>query len=342
MAKRTGNTSFALNSARSAKNDEFYTQLQDIENELCRYASQLKGKAVFCNCDDPAESNFFLYFVLNFKKFELKRIITTHYVSTGQSYKIEVGNANMAKKIAETIQQGYDFNSEVNRVALKALDVLTPLQENGDFRSPECIELLKRSDAVITNPPFSLWREYVAQLIEYRKLFLIIGNVNAITYKEIFPLIKENKMWLGESISSGDRKFGVPDDYPLNATGCGIDKNGYRFIRVKGVRWFTNVSTKTSKRHEELRLYKTYNATAYPKYDNYDAIEVSKVAEIPVDYNGVMGVPITFLDKYNPQQFELIGSNRGVDQDPNGVYGRGSFLDGKETFKRLFICRKQT
>ncbi len=189
---------------------------------------------------------------------------------------------------------------------IKAFD----LRGDGDFRSQECIEFLKQSDIVVTNPPFSLFREYVAQLAEHDKEFLIIGSINAINYKEIFPLIKDNKMWLGLSISSGDREFGVPDHYPLNAASSRIDNNGKKFIRVKGVRWFTNLNHK--KRHEELILYKHYSAEEYPQYDNYDAIEVSKTKEIPMDYQGVMGVPITFLDKFNPDQFEILGLSQKV------------------------------
>jgi hypothetical protein len=179
------------------------------------------------------------------------------------------------------------------------------LKGDGDFRSAECIELLKQADIVVTNPPFSLFREYVAQLVKYNKKFLIIGNVNAISYKECFHLIKENRMWLGASIHSGDREFGVPDDYPLNAAGYRIDNEGKKHIRVKGVRWFTNLDYK--ERHEDLILYKTYNPQEYPKYDNYDAIEVSKTADIPCDYSELMAVPITFFDKYNPEQFEILG-----------------------------------
>lgn len=189
--------------------------------------------------------------------------------------------------------------SDVEMLLKNDRNVLTRLEGNGDFRSPECIELLKQADIVVTNPPFSLFRENVAQLIEYEKKFLIIGNVNAITYKDCFQLIKENKMWIGASIHSGDRAFTVPDDYPLSAAGCGVDNSGRKFIRVKGVRWFTNLDYK--ERHEDLDLYKTYTPEEYPKYDNYDAINVDKTADIPINYDGVMGVPITFLDKYNPE-----------------------------------------
>jgi hypothetical protein len=189
-----------------------------------------------------------------------------------------------------------------------------PLKGDGDFRSAECIELLKEADIVVTNPPFSLFREFVALMMEYEKKFLIIGNVNAITYREVFPLFMQNKIWLGASIHSGDRKFHVPDNYELNAATCGIDKEGKKFIRVKGVRWFTNLDYQ--ERHEDLILYKSYSPNEYPQYDNYNAIEVSKTESIPCDYDGVMGVPITFLDKYNPDQFEIIGlgiSNSGIE-----------------------------
>ena len=352
MAKRTGNDNSALNLAKSAKNDEFYTQLSDIEKEMRYFRKEFRGKTIFCNCDDPYESNFFKYFASRFNSLGLKKLIATCYVgspiankqlslfddesaenkTTRNPHKIEIS------EVPVNPEKGFSLD-DVAYLLRNKKNVLTRLKGDGDFRSQECIELMKRSDIVVTNPPFSLFREFVAQLDEYRKDFLIIGNVNAITYKEIFRLIQENKIWLGESIYNGDRKFVVPDYYPLDAAGCGIDENGQRFIRVKGVRWFTNIQTRKSKRHEELTLYKRYTPKEFPKYDNYDAIEVAKVVEIPMDYDGVMGVPVTFLDKYNPKQFEIVGSNRGVDQDPNGVYGRGSFLNGKETFKRLFIRR---
>jgi hypothetical protein len=202
----------------------------------------------------------------------------------------------------------------------------------GDFRSRECVELLKEADIVITNPPFSLFREYVAQLVAHGKLFVIIGNINAVTYKEIFKLIKEDKLWLGESIHSGDREFRVPDYYPLNAAGYRIDDRGNKFIRVKGVRWFTNIDNPN--RREEIPLYKKYSPTDYPRYDNYDAIEVGKVAEIPVDYNDPMGVPITFLDKYNPNQFEIVKFRKGDDE-------KDLTINGKIPYFRILIRRKR-
>jgi hypothetical protein len=287
-----------LNKAKEAKKDEFYTQLEDINNELRHYREHFRGKTVLCNCDDPRISNFFTYFAYNFEFLGLKRLITVCY----KNQNMNLFSHNACEQAVYLIYDG-DKNGN-NTPDAEEIGVL-PLKGDGDFRSQECIELLKQADIVVTNPPFSLFREYVAQLIEYDKKFLIIGNVNAITYKEIFPLIKQNKMWFGASIHSGDRKFWVPDDYELNAAGCGIDETGRKFIRVKGVRWFTNLDYK--ERHEDLILYKKYTPEEYPIYDNFDAIEVKKTGEIPCDYNGIMGVPITFLDKFNPDQFEIIG-----------------------------------
>jgi hypothetical protein len=285
MAQKVSNSN--LKKAKAGKNDEFYTQLCDIERELGHYKDHFKGKVVFLNCDDPEESNFYFYFAQNFEFLGLKKLISTHFEAEKPSYKLEI--------VADINNDG-----KINKLDT----VKTPLKQNGDFRSPECIEILKEADIVITNPPFSLFRDYVAQLMEYGKKFAIIGNVNAITYKEIFKLIKENKIWFGHSIKSGDREFGVPQDYPLNAASCRVDENGNKFIRVKGVRWFTNLDYK--ERHEDLILYKTYNETDYPKYENFDAINVDITKDIPMDYKGAIGVPITFMDKYNPDQFEII------------------------------------
>lgn len=310
-----------LHTAKATKNDEFYTQLEDIENELKYYKDYFKGKVVYCNCDgflNKEKSNFFMYFSLNYEFLGLKGLICTKYNPNGKGKKYEYyGDLN---------GNNYPDEEEV---------FTSELEGDGDFRSEECIELLKKCDIVCTNPPFSLFRQYVAQLFEYKKDFLIIGNVNAISYKEVFPLIKENKMWLGVSITSGDRKFVVPDNYPLNAAGCGIDENGKKYIRVKGVRWFTNLDHK--KRHEELLLYKKYNEEEYPKYDNYDAIEVGKTKDIPMDYNGIMGVPITFLDKYCPEQFEIVGQMMTTKvTEFNFGY---PYIDGKKKFARLLIKR---
>ena len=310
-----------LHTAKATKNDEFYTQLEDIENELKYYKDYFKGKVVYCNCDgflNKEKSNFFMYFSLNYEFLGLKGLICTKYNPNGKGKKYEYyGDLN---------GNNYPDEEEV---------FTSELEGDGDFRSEECIELLKKCDIVCTNPPFSLFRQYVAQLFEYNKDFLIIGNVNAISYKEVFPMIKENKMWLGVSITSGDRKFVVPDNYPLNAAGCGIDENGKKYIRVKGVRWFTNLDHK--KRHEELLLYKKYNTEEYPKYDNYDAIEVGKTKDIPMDYNGIMGVPITFLDKYCPEQFEIVGQMMTTKvTEFNFGY---PYIDGKKKFARLLIKR---
>ncbi len=308
-----------LGKARDAKKDEFYTQLTDIEKEMRYYRKHFKGKTVFCNCDDPFESDFFKYFVLNFNQLGLKKLIATCYSGSpiaGQQLTLfdvlggddENGNKPykaVVTKVYDTTGDGGVDMFDVAELFKSGENKLTELQGDGDFRSEECLALLDESDIVITNPPFSLFREYVSVLMEHKKSFIIIGNVNAITYKEFFPLLKNNEVWIGPSIRSGDRKFYVPDDYPLNAAGCGVDENGRRFIRVKGVRWYTNLDLK--QRHEKMILVKRFNEADYPKYDNYDAIEVSETQNIPCDYSGQMGVPITFLDKYNPDQFEILG-----------------------------------
>ncbi len=307
-----------LNAAKVAKKDEFYTQLSDIERELQHYWQHFRGKVVLCNCDDPYESNFFKYFALRFNQLGLKKLICTCYNGspvTGNELAIHFDgfDDDEPKKIAYKVEitEVKDENgdgavdlSDVQYLLKNDKNVLSILK-TGDFRSQECIELLKEADIVVTNPPFSLFREYIGQLMEYGKKFLIIGNMNSITCKEIFPYVQNNKMWIGPSISSGDRKFYVPDDYPLNAAGCGVDFDGKRFIRVKGVRWFTNLDH--NKRHEDLDLVCRYTEDEYPTFDNFDAIEVGKTSDIPYDYDGIMGVPITFLDKYNPAQFEILG-----------------------------------
>lgn len=266
-----------LQAARRAKKDEFYTQLSDIDKELRHYKSHFKDKVVYCNCDDPRVSNFFRYFSLKFEHLGLKKLITTCYK-----------NQQMEMFSRHDVERGivleYEGDQDGNRRADSSEIEVTHLNEDGDFRSAECIELLKQADIVCTNPPFSLFREYVAQLMKYEKKFLIIGNMNSVTCKEIFPLIKANKMWYGPSISSGDREFGVPDHYPFTASSSRIDEHGNRLIRVKGVRWFTNLDH--YKRHEELVLYKKYSPEEYPKYDNYDAIEVSKTKDIPKKWGG--------------------------------------------------------
>lgn len=312
-----------LSNAKQTKQDEFYTQLCDIENELKHYRRQLRGKTILCNCDDPFESNFFRYFALNFNTVGLKKLIATSYVKSpivgGQlplldieglkpegkePYAIEINKVPDHKRRGATDLADVEYLLKHDSNTSRALNA-EGIYNAGDFRSPECVEFLKEADIVVTNPPFSLFREFVAQLVTYDKEFLIIGNMNALHYKEIFKLIKENKLWLGESIHSGDREFRVPDHYPLEAAGFRIDEKGKKYIRVKGVRWFTNMDNPN--RHEQLPLYKKYSDAEYPRYDNLDAIEVSKASEIPCDYDGLIGVPDSFLDKYNPDQFELIG-----------------------------------
>ncbi len=297
--KKNKSSNKNLRKANTAKSDEFYTQLSDIEKELGNYKAHLKNKTIFCNCDDPEDSNFWNYFALKFEDLKLKKLVSTHYEKEKPSYKLE-------------IVRDINKDGKINK-----LDTIrTPLKQNGDFRSPECIEILKEADIIVTNPPFSLFREYVAQLIKYNKKFIIIGNVNAITYKEIFKLIKDNKIWLGQSIHSGDREFRVPAHYIIHSPSKRVDEKGIQYVRVNGVRWFTNLDYK--ERHEDLILYKTYkeNKKEYPKYENYNAINIDITKDIPVDYDGDMGVPITFLDKYNPEQFKIIGlgiSNSGIE-----------------------------
>ena len=315
-----------LGAAKTAKKGEFYTQLSDIENELRHYTEHFRGKTVLCNCDDPRVSNFFHYFAYGFEFLGLKRLITTCY----KNQECDLFSQNKSER---AIWLEYTGDKNGNRVPDAEEIGINHLKGDGDFRSEECIELLKQADIVVTNPPFSLFREYVAQLVKYDKKFLIIGNQNAITYKDFFPLIKENKIWMGPSIHSGDREFGVPKDYPLRAAGCRIDEQGRKFIRVKGVRWFTNLDH--TKRHEPLILYRNFTPEDYPRYDNYDAINVDKTSDIPMDYDGVMGVPITFLDKYCPEQFEIIGNEDSL-QIPKG---RG-YIKGRRLYGRIFIRKK--
>ena len=306
-----------LNAAKTAKKDEFYTQMVDIERELQHYWPHFQGKTVLCNCDDPYESNFFKYFAMHFNHLGLKKLICTCYNGSpiqGDELSLpfdfeDEGPKKIAHKVVITEVKDLNGDGAVDLSDVRILlqndkNVLSTL-ETGDFRSKECIELLKEADIVVTNPPFSLFREYIAQLMKYEKKFLIIGNIMSVTCKEVFPYIMNNRVWFGPSITSGDRVFNVPDYYPLAAAGCGIDTKGRKYIRVKGVRWYTNLEHK--KRHEELDLVCRYSDDDYPKYDNFDAIDVGQTMDIPCDYKGVMGVPITFLDKYNPEQFDIIG-----------------------------------
>lgn len=294
MAKRN------IDKAKEAKKDEFYTQLEDINNELKHYREHFRGKTVLCNCDDPRISNFFTYFAYNFEFLGLKKLMTTCY----KNQNMDLFSQN------ESVQAVYlVYEGDKNGDHIPTADEIGvhPLKGDGDFRSQECIELLKEADIVVTNPPFSLFREYLAQLIEYDKKFLILGNQNAITYKEIFPLIQNNKMWLGSALSYA--AFKVPNYYEEKSTRFWVDENGQKWRSMGNICWFTNLDIK--KRHENLILYKNYSQELYPHYINYDAIEVSKTDFIPADYDGIMGVPITFMDKYNPEQFEIIGIGNG-------------------------------
>lgn len=308
-----------LSDARLAKKDEFYTQLTDIERELKHYRKHFKGKVVYCNCDDPRVSNFFHYFSYNFEKLGLKKLITTCY----KSQQPDLFTRNDSE---QAIYLEYDGDKDGNRVPDPEEIGIKPLKGDGDFRSAESIELLKQADIVVTNPPFSLFREYVAQLMKCEKKFVIIGHQNALTYKEIFPLIKENRLWLGYGFPGNAAHFA--SNYEDIAT-AGDHKEG--MIRISGVHWFTNMDI--AKRHEPLIGYKTYDPITYPSYDNFDAIEVSKTADIPVDYEGVMAVPITFLHKHNPDQFEIVGITQSWFGAASKIYPRQVQIDpsGRES-----------
>ncbi|MDD6002807.1 MAG: adenine-specific methyltransferase EcoRI family protein [Bacteroidales bacterium] len=311
-----------LNAANKAKKDEFYTQLVDIENELRHYKEHFNGKTVLCNCDDPRVSNFFHYFSYKFEDLGLKKLITTCYKSQNS----DLFSKNDSER---AIWLEYNGDKNGNHIPDPEEIGINYFKGDGDFRSKECIELLKQSDIVVTNPPFSLFREYVAQLMEYDKKFIIIGHQNAIHYKEIFPLIKNNKIWLGYGFKGGAGHF--ISKYEDVAT-ASDHKEG--MIRVSGVNWFTNLEIK--KRHENLILIKKYNSEEYPFYDNYSAINVNKTSDIPSDYSGEMGVPITFMDKYNPDQFEIIGTS--TTEMPKGA----PYINGKRIYERILIRHKQT
>jgi len=306
-----------LHSAKAAKNDEFYTRLQDIENELYHYwydrPETFKDKVVLCNCDDPNHSNFWVYFHKRYKELKLAGLIAIHYSVSEQAY-------------VKTYTGGDDYNIEVG--------VVTYLQGDGDFRSAECIEILKMADIVVTNPPFSLFREYISQLMEYNKKFIIIGNLNAVTYKEVFPLIRDNKIWFGVTRhGTGSMWFEISEDMPDKKGQKEVD--GVRLQTIGNSCWFTNIDI--PRRHERLITGSFYegNEEKYPKYDNYDAINVDKVTDIPEDYDGVIGVPITFLGKHNPEQFEIIGQMANTNiTDTNFGY---PFIEGKKKYARILI-----
>ena len=326
----------SLTEAKKNKKDEFYTQLTDIERELKHYKNHFKDKVVYCNCDDPRVSNFFHYFSYNFEKLGLKKLITTCYKNQNADL-FSQNDSEKAILLEYTGDKNGNNTPDLEEIGIKEL------KGDGDFRSQESIELLKQADIIVTNPPFSLFREYVEQLIEYDKSFLIIGNQNAVTYKEIFLLIKENKIWLG--YNNGDMEFKVPDYYEERATRYRQDEDGHKWRSLGNICWFTNLDI--SKRHEDLILYKKYNAEEYPKYENYNAINVNKVAEIPMDYKDVMGAPITFLNKHNPQQFEILSSNniRTNEKIPFKEHGlikdKDGTINGVPTYVRIVIRNKK-
>ena len=331
-----------LQNAKKNKNDEFYTQLSDIENELKHYTKHFKGKTVLCNCDDPFESNFFKYFVLNFNRLGLKKLITTCYDGSpimGEQLSLfeldenEEKDESLYRKpykavvtcIRDTTGDGGIDMFDVKNLFLSRENELTELEGNGDFRSKECLALLEEADIVVTNPPFSLFREYVKILMDYKKSFVIMGNKNAITYKEFFPYLKNNEVWVGATSLNGGRWMIIPKGITAKSPKTKVNEKGETLINVAGVCWFTNMDIK--KRHEPLILYKSYKGheNEYPKYDNYDAIEVSKVTDIPYDYLEDIGVPITYLEKHNPSQFEIIKFRKG-DDDKTSIVQRNSEL----------------
>ena len=344
-----------LNAAKTAKKDEFYTQLTDIERELQHYWPHFRDKVVLCNCDDPYESNFFKYFALRFNQLGLKKLICTCYdgspVAGTQLSLFSLDKEGNEKKTAYKVEitEVPDVNgdgaidlTDVELLIKDDKNVLSSLHGNGDFRSQECIELLKEADIVVTNPPFSLFREYIGQLMEYGKKFLIIGNQNNVTYKEIFPLLMENKVWLG--YKTGDMAFKVPDDYEARETRYWQDETGQKWRSLGNICWFTNLDH--NKRHEMLDLVCRYSSEEYPAYDNYNAINVNKVDNIPYDYDGAMGVPITFLDKYSPDQFDILNANdyRKKESIPIKTHGlikdKEGAINGKPTYVRILIRSK--
>lgn len=345
-----------LQTAKKAKSDEFYTQYSDIEKEMQAYldydANVFRGKTVLLPCDDPDWSNFTKYFAQNFERFGLRKLISTSYAHTSKQLETPY-----QPSLLETQSPNYDKDKSMQKGKIFILDKDSNkdgkvdiedlqwqyLNGTGDFKTEEIKALRDEADMIITNPPFSLFREFLAWIIEANKKFTIIGNMNAITYKDVFPLIKNNEVWLGATISSGDREFRVPDSYPLEASGTRIDDEGNKYIRVKGVRWFTNIDH--GRRHEPLQLMtmadnlkfnkKIQDKPAYQKYDEYDAIEIPVTLAIPSDYTEVMGVPISFLDKYDPEQFEILGLDRYISDNPH--YGKRFDLNGREVYARILI-----
>ena len=360
-----------LSNAKNAKKDEFYTQYNVIEKEISAYLEYdpdvFRGKTVLLPCDDPEWSNFTKYFAQNFDRFGLKKLISTSYAADSKTYK-----GTYQPTLFETSDSKYDQNKTTRNGKIFTLtcdrsgDQKVNVDDlewhylvgDGDFRNDEVKKLQAESDIIITNPPFSMFREFLAWIVEASKQFIIIGNMNAITYKEVFPLIKENKVWLGPSISSGDREFQVPDDYPINAAGWRIDECGRKFLRIKGVRWFTNLDH--GRRHQPLPLMtmadnlkfskhkEIKGKKSYDRYDNYDAIEVPFTDAIPIDYESVMGVPISFLDKYNPEQFEIVGATESEGKGfSQGLWDETSkisqpVVSKERLYKRIFIKHRDT
>lgn len=357
-----------LGAAKAAKNDEFYTQYADIQKEINAYLEYnpdtFRDKTVLLPCDDPEWSNFTRFFAQNFERLGLKKLISTSYAVESKKYKdyeptlFETESPLFDEDKTRTHGKIFVLERDVNGSGRIDIDDLEwhYLDGDGDFRSPEVCALRDESDVIVTNPPFSLFREFLAWIVSAGKEFLIIGNMNAITYKEVFPLVRDNRLWYGQSISSGDREFMVPESYPIEAAGWRIDENGKKYIRVKGVRWFTNLEH--GRRHEPLRLMSMKDnqryskhcdvrENGYPEYDNYDAIEVSYTDAIPADYVGVMGVPITFLDKYCPEQFDILGCTESEGRGfSNGLWDQSSgvahpLVNGERVYKRIFIRKKQ-
>jgi len=374
MARKATNK--LLHKAKKSKADEFYTQYIDIQKEVEAYLEYnpkvFEGKIIYCNCDDPFESNFFRYFVLNFDRLGIKQLITTSYKpSPVANSQLELfPDAESVKEktkgrpkitankfiINEVGDIDGDGEFSLKDVALQLKqnknNEWTPLEGDGDFRSNESIELLKQADVVITNPPFSLFRDYIKQLVEFDKIFLIIANINAITYKEVFPLIKANKVWLGTGMGRWISGFIVPDSYDLYGTEARIDQDGQRIVSTNNCLWFTNLDH--GKRHQELPLmsmednikfskHKNVKGQEYQKYDNFDAIEVPYTDSIPNDYKGVMGVPISFLDKYNPSQFDILGCSYDYGR-PDGWdenIKMSVSVNGENVYKRILIKHKK-
>lgn len=355
-AQKTGNAK--LNLAFISKKDEFYTQYEDVAKEMDGHRDQFLGKSVFCNCDDPFESAFFRYFALHFDELGLTRLTCTCYAGSrfaGREYPLE-GAPGAYKAVVVTVPDEPlvrpDGSLDLELLFALPGNALSRLDGDGDFRSAECLALLKEADVVATNPPFSLFREYMALLDHHGKEFIILGNMNAATCKEVFPMLRDNRAWYGDSIRSGDRKFYVPNDYPLNATGSGIDESGQRYIRVKGVRWFTNMGS--SRRCQPIELVRHYDPVEYPRYENYDAININRTQDIPLEYNGLMGVPITFLDKYSPEQFEIVmlaNGNARTNVSPETLAavhyhphpedrGGVGIIHGRRVYARILIRRK--